>query len=214
MPIRPAKPTGIGTGPGNDHGMTDAGEQPEDIDPAEQLAANAEVHTSAWEETIEEMQARAAEYEGDGWETHSVATLDTSTASADQAQTARGDYGWGILHTIPDNYVEAFTDAIDRGEFPEYDVYRRLVDGRVFHLLVLRDPDARIALFVAGNYPLQRAEGCIATAKREGYVQTWIMGTDGTVAGTFRHEAPEKFFPRWDDFAAFFGREDDEDDAA
>lgn len=193
--------------------MTDAGEQPEDIDPAERLAANAAVHKNAWSETIEEMKASAAEYEEDGWESHYVAALDTAPISADQAQRSRGDYGWGLVHTLPDNFTDAFADAIERGSFPEYDVFRRLVDGRVFHLVVLRDPDERIALFVAGNYRLQEAEGCIATARREGEIRTWLTATDGTVVGTVRHEEPSKFFPRWDDFESFFGRDGDGSDA-
>jgi hypothetical protein len=188
--------------------MTDAGEQPGEIDPGEKLAAHAEVHTNAWEETIEEMRARADDYEADGWETHAVPALDTSPVSADQARAAEG-YGWGLLHTLPDNFVPEFADAVDRGEFPEYDVYRRLLEGRVFHLLVLRDPDVRIALLVAGSYRLRDAEGCIATARREEHLQTWLLGTDDTVAGTFRHEAPEKFFPRWDDFESYFDRDGD-----
>jgi len=189
--------------------MTDAGEQPEDIDPAERLAANAAVHKNAWSETIDEMKASAAEYEEDGWESHYVAALDTAPISTDQARRSRGDYGWGLVHTLPDNFTDAFADALERGSFPEYDVFRRLVDGRVFHLIVLRDPDERIALFVAGNYRLQEAEGCIATARREGEVRTWLTATDGTVVGTVRHGTPSKFFPQWDDFESFFGRDED-----
>jgi hypothetical protein len=189
--------------------MTDAGEQPGEVDPERRVAQNTEAHRNAWEETIEEMKARAAGHEADGWETHYVAPLDTSPVSADQAEAARADIGWGLVHTIPDNFVADFADATERGDFPEYDVFRRLIDGRVFHLLVLRDPDERVALFVAGAYRLHDAEGCIATAKSEGYLQTWLRGTDGTVAGTFRHEEPSKFFPRWDDFASFFDRETD-----
>lgn len=187
--------------------MTDAGEQPEDIDPAERLAASADVHRNAWEETIEEMNASADEYAADGWETHAVAALNTAAVSRDEAAAARADIGWGLVHTIPDNFVDGFADAVDRGAFPEYDVFRRLVDGRVFHLLVLRDPDERLALFVAGNYPLQGAEGCIAAAKDEEGLQSWLRGTDGTVAGTFRHAEPSKFFPHWDDFASYFDRD-------
>jgi hypothetical protein len=187
--------------------MTDAGEDIGPVEPSEELAAHAQVHKSAWEETIEDMKAQAAQYEEDGWETHYVAALDTSPASKDQAAAANRGFGWGILHTIPGNFVDEFADAIERGEFPEYDVYRQLLEGRVFHLLVLRDPDERIALFVAGNYRLQEAEGCIANAKAEGSVQTWLMTLDEDIIGTFRHEHPEKFFPRWDDFEEFFDRQ-------
>lgn len=91
--------------PSGNRCTTDAGEQPEDVDPAERLAA-------------------------------------------------RADIGWGLVHTIPDDFLDGFADAVDRGAFPEYDV--------------LRDPEGRLALFVAGNYPLQGAEGCIAAEDGEG----------------------------------------------
>jgi hypothetical protein len=190
--------------------MTDAGEDIGPVEPSEELAANATVHRSAWEETIEDMKAQAAQYGEEGWETHAVAALNTAAASKDQAAAADRGYGWGLLHTIPDNYADEFADAIERCEFHEYDVYRQLMEGRVFHLVVLRDPEARVALFVAGNYRLQEAEGCIANAKAEGHLRTWLMTLDGTVVGTVRHEHPSKFFPRWDDFAEFFDRQDED----
>jgi hypothetical protein len=179
--------------------MPEIGE--DDVDYAERIAADADVLKSAWTETIDDMKALAAEMEEEGWHAYYVAAGHTAPESPDAEPKGR----WGLTHVIPNNYVEGFEAAYERagGEFPEYDVYRQELDGRVFFLTVLLDPDSETAVLLAGQYELFNAAPLVGKAKDEGHVYTYVQTLDGDVKGSFRHEAPEKFFPHYEEFSSY-----------
>ncbi|WP_435197585.1 DUF7529 family protein [Natronomonas sp. EA1] len=174
--------------------MVEIGE--EDLGYADRIAANADVLKSAWEGTIADMNALAEEYEQEGWDTFTVAAGDVGPENPSSGQEGR----WGLVHVIPNNFAEGFEAAFSKGAFPEYDVFRQEADGNVFHVIVLRDPDSKTAIFLAGQYELMFAGPLVRTAKKEGEMYTHVQLLDETHIASFRHSDPEKFFPHYEEF--------------
>lgn len=182
--------------------MPEVPDEDHEVEDVERIAADARVLKNAWEETIEEMTAMAADLEDDGWDTHYVAAGDTAPEPPDQGQAGR----FGLVHVIPDNYADRVEAFVERGEFPRYDVFRTEQQGRVFHVTVLYDPETSAALLVAGQFELWKAGPLVAAAKDAGTMYTHLQTLDGTVRGSFEHERPEKFFPHYEDFEERFAR--------
>lgn len=178
--------------------MVEIGE--EDLEHADQIAANADVHRDAWQGTIEDMQALGEELEAEGWDVCTVASGQTATEDPAAGETDR----WGLTHVIPDNFAEEFDEYFEEGGYPEYDVFRQEVEGRLFLVTLLEDPDAQSAILIAGQFQLFEAGPLVATAKEEGEVYTHVTTLDGTLHGSFRHDQPSKFFPNYEDYAEHF----------
>lgn len=174
--------------------MVDIGE--EDLDYADRIAGDADILKSAWQETIDDMEALAGELEAEGWDVFHVAAGDTATAVPD----AGDDDLWGLVHVIPDNFVEGFEEAFAAGDYPEYDVFRQEVEGRVFEVTLYRDPDAGTAILIASQFLLFEARGLVRKSKSEGHTFSHVRTLDGTLLGSFRHDEPAKFFPHYEEF--------------
>ncbi|WP_255151523.1 DUF7529 family protein [Halorarius halobius] len=184
----------------------------EEVDYAERIAANADVLKNAWEETIEDMKAMAADMEEDGWDAFYVAAGDTAPEHPEAGDPDR----WGLVHVIPDNYVDGFEEAFETGEFPEYDVFRQEASGELFGVTLLTDPDSRTAILIAWNLRLHDATPLVNKARSEEAMYSHVQTLDGTVHGSFEHDAPEKFFPRFEEYEAYFSADYDalaDDDA-
>lgn len=162
--------------------------QKEDV---ERLAAASEVHKDAWGQTLEDMEALAAQREADGWDVVTIHAGDTGPETAEQGVTDTH----GLVYVVPGNQAEAFEEAFEAGEFPVYDVYRQVMEGRVFVVTELLDPDTETAVFVAGNFWRHQAGALVREAREEGTMYTHLQKLDGTHLGSFEHEGFEKFFP-------------------
>jgi hypothetical protein len=167
---------------------TGAGDEP---DYAEQIAANSEVHKSAWQRTLDDMEAMAEELDGDGWDVLTIAAGHTAPTNPDAGETDR----FGFVHVVPKNKAEPFTDLVETGSFPKYRVFRNEMDGRIFMLTQLIDPDAEATILIAGNFPVRHAPGLVKTALKEDEIYTHVQKLDKTHLGSFRHDDVEKFFP-------------------
>ena len=174
-------------------------------DDAARLAANADRHRSAWKATLEDMQATADEREAAGWEVLTLAAGNTAPEPPDSGASDR----FGLTHVIPDNKAERFVEAYEGRSYPRYEVYRTTVDGRVFLVTELLDPDSETAISIAGSYRLRDAHALIAAVREAGETYTHVQTLDATYLGSFQHSTPEKFFPHYEDFEAYFGSSDD-----
>jgi hypothetical protein len=166
----------------------------EEADYAEQLAANASVTKSAWQATLDEMDALADEFESEGWQTVRIAAGHTAPENPSTGDSER----FGLTHVVPNNKAEEFTDLFEEGAFPQYEVYRNEVEGREFVLTVLTDPEKEAAILIAGSYELRHAPGCVRAAKREEKMYTHVQTLDKTHLGSFEHDDYTKFFPNAD----------------
>lgn len=176
------------------------GEGGDDLDRADQIARDAGVLKDAWSETLEEMHAMADEYEADGWEAITVPAGDTAPRPPDIDDE---DY-YGIVHVVPDNYADEIEAVLPEGEFGEYDVFRREIDGRVFFVTEFRDAATETVIMIAGQYMLMDAAALIDRVREDDYVETYLVRLNRDVVGKFRHEEPEKFFPHYHQFEEYF----------
>lgn len=176
--------------------MTDAPDvDGENVDEAERLAATSDVHADAWQRTLDDMWALEDDLQEDGWETLVTAAGHTAAVTPSQ-----GEGYWGLVHIVPDSDAEAIGEAVEAGEFPQYDVYRSRVDGRVFSVTVLLDPETETAVLVSNQFELRNAHALVEHAHDVGHVNSVFRYLDGTVVAQVRHDDPEKFFPRYDAF--------------
>lgn len=165
-----------------------------DRDHAERLADDADVLKNAWQRTLEDMEAMAEEREAGGWDVVTVAAGHTAPEPPDAGDFDR----FGLVYVVPDNEGEEFAAAFREGGFPKYEVYRQEVQGRVFLVTELLDPETERAILVAGGYELRHAGPLVSTAREEDEMYTHVQTLDQTVLGSFRHDDWEKFFPHAD----------------
>jgi len=102
---------------------------------------------------------------------------------------------FGFVHVVPGNEAEAVDEAVETGAFPKYQVFRKEVEGRVFMVTQLLDPDSSTALLIAGNFEMRHAAGLVKNSLQEGVTYTHLQKLDKTHLGSFRHDDVEKFFP-------------------
>lgn len=169
--------------------MVETGEG--DPDYADRIHASAAATREAWQATLDDMDELAAELEADGWTTAVVPASHTAPEGPDAGDTDR----FGLVFLVPDNFGRDFSELFESGKFPEYEVYRADVENDVFLLLVLRDPDTKSAILVAGSYELRHAPNCVAAARDADTMYTHFETLDDTHLGSFEHDDWEKFFP-------------------
>jgi hypothetical protein len=174
--------------------VPDADEVEDQFDEYDRLSASTDVHKNAWSRTLDDMRALADERRDDGWEVVTVHAGDTSPAAADADVTDTH----GLTYVVGAGDADAFRDAFEQGEFPEYDVYRQDVDGRVFVVTELRDPDSETIILVAGNFWRHQAGPMVQQAKATGKMYTHVRKLDKTHLGSFEHDGYQKFFPEAD----------------
>jgi L-rhamnose mutarotase len=176
------------------------GEGGDDLDRAEQLARDADVLKNAWSETLDEMNAMGDDYEQQGWNAICVPAGDTAPRPPEIDDK---EY-YGIVHVIPDNFADEIEAVLPEGEFAEYDVFRREIDGRVFFVTEFRDTATETVILVAGQYMLMDAAALIDQVREDGYVETYLKRLNEEIVGKFEHEDPEKFFPHYHQFEQYF----------
>ncbi|EFW93684.1 hypothetical protein ZOD2009_01035 [Haladaptatus paucihalophilus DX253] len=158
---------------------------------AERIAANADAEKDAWGMTLEDMNAMADDLESEGWDVVTVPASHTAPENPDAGDTDR----FGFVYVIPDNYAEDFSEAVEAGTFPKYQVFRKEVGSRVFQLTQFLDPDTETAILIAGSYEMMHAPPLVKTAMEEDEMFSHVQTLDGTVHGSFRHDDYTKFFP-------------------
>lgn len=180
---------------GDDAGDGGPPREPPSVDEADRLVANTEVHTNAWEQTIEELRALEDDYEAEGWDV--IATIAGHTGPVAPVH----DKGyWGLSYIVPDSDAERIREVVETHEFPTYDVLRNHVQGRVFAIVSYLDADSETAILVGSNFELRRATELVLHARDVGHLNTLVRHLDGRIVAEFHHEEPEKFFPRYESF--------------
>lgn len=147
----------------------------------------------AWEQTLEDMEAIAADRRDDGWEVLTVTAAHTDTVSRDM-----GDHDdFGLFLVVPDNHAEAFAEMYDSDEFTEFLVYGAEIEQLMNVVIELIDPDDERSILLACQYDLALMRGGMAqNAMEEGVLYTHVKTIDGTVIGTFEHEEYEPLLPQ------------------
>lgn len=173
--------------------MPDVPDSEHDEEYVDRIANNADVLKNAWGQALEDMEALAEERREDGWET--VTMMAGNTGTQNRRAGDDDDDRFGMVFVVPSNHGEEFADAFEGKGFPEYEVYRREVDGNVFLVVEYRDPETETAIFVAAQYELRHAPGMVHDAEDAGEFYTYVQKLDGTILGVFKHDSHEKFVP-------------------
>jgi len=126
---------------------------------------SSEVQANAWQQTLDDMWALEADLQDDGWE-----TLVTAAGHTASVTPSHGNGYWGLVHIVPDSDAETIGEAVEAGEFAAYDVYRTDVDGRIFSVTVLMDPESETAVPVSNQFELRKAHALIRHTHEVGYV--------------------------------------------
>ncbi|WP_435155795.1 DUF7529 family protein [Haladaptatus sp. DFWS20] len=163
----------------------------EDTDYAERIAANADVEKGAWQRTLDDMEAMAADLEDEGWNVIQIPASHTAPENPEAGETDR----FGFVYVVPDNYADEFSEAVEAGTFPSYQVFRQEMSSRVFMLTQYLNPDTDTAILIAGTYEMMHAPALVKAATREDEMYSHVQTIDGTVLGSFRHDDYTKFFP-------------------
>lgn len=159
----------------------------------QRLSESSDAHKSAWERTLEDMERMAEEREMEGYD--AVTVTGHHTAPEALGDDSDPDDDFGLVYVIPKNEAETFYETVEAGEFPDYTVYRNVVDNRVFMVTELVDEDNELVVFVAGNFWRHEAEQLRNTVRDREEMYTHLQKLDGTQVGTFHHAEYEPFFP-------------------
>lgn len=100
-----------------------------------------------WDTLVEDMDARAAEYESDGWETVTLHTADVT------ALEGRHDDRVGLSVLVPDDEFDELERVLGAETVESTDVYRTRVQGYVAFLLAV-ETDGETAILCPGYYAL------------------------------------------------------------
>lgn len=142
-------------------------------------------HSKTWKQTLEDMQAIADDRRSDGWEVTTIMAAHTDTVSRDMGE----DDEFGLVHIIPNNYADAFTETFDAEAFTEYLAYGTELQKYFYLVTELIDPGHERSILIASRYDTLHAEGMVTSAKSAGVLYTHVKTIDGTILGTFEHES-------------------------
>mgnify|MGYP006300909499 CR=1 FL=1 len=146
---------------------------------------------AAWKEVLGDMQATAASYEEDGWQTLQIHPGDVTVRDGDV------DRRIGLDILIPDNEFASVRNRLESGfALDDYEVFTAVDGGFVLLLLALRDHDRPEAVLVPAYYSAasRDTESMFASATDRGWINTYLRRLDGEYI-EFTHEEPELFQP-------------------
>lgn len=174
-----------------------------DGEPAPSIGAagpgpDAERLRSAWKGTVEDMTAMAAGRREQGWDAIAVASGDTAPEHRSVGDTDR----FGLTFVVPGEDAVRFQELFRSGSYPEYEVFRRAMEGRVFLVVEYRDPEEELLILVAGQFARTNAARMVRDAAEAGEFFTHHRTVDGEHLGTFRHDDHHRFVPEADELAA------------
>lgn len=161
---------------------------PEDGDPAVRRRQDLnDEHTTAWEQTLEEAKHLVEERQQTGWKSSFVVSAHTNTVSKDMSNQDR----FGLVHIIPDNYVDILRDVFDPDAFTDDLIYGSSVNGVMFVAIELVDTETERSVVIPCSYDMTRAHGMTESAAEEGALYSHFETITGDPLGVFRHETVE-----------------------
>ncbi len=155
----------------------------------ERLRDEAGVHARAWEQTREDMAAVAETRREDGWEVLEIPAPHVNAVSPDMGEEDQ----FGLVYVVPDNYADDLLGIVDRCSVSAYQVYGTDVEGFVYLVTELLDPERETAVMLAGRYDTLLATGMAEAARERDVIYTHAETIDGTTLATVRHEEYEPF---------------------
>ena len=170
-------------------------------DAHDRAARGTDAVKDAWQRTIDDTRAMAADREEAGYETLVLFADDTAPATPEHGD--EDDDSWGFSYLLPKNDRAEFVDFVADAEFDETGVYQAREQGDVFMVVECIDMDAERVLFIASAYQMRTAIELVRTAMDRGEMYTHVRDLQGEIVGTIHHDDPSGFFPNPDEYYAF-----------
>ncbi|NHN60977.1 hypothetical protein G9466_18085 [Halorussus sp. JP-T4] len=147
-----------------------------------------------WDDIIGDMEATAAEYEAEGWETLQLHPGDVTALAPTE-----NDDRFGLDVLVPDDEF-AELETLVEGEvgFDSYEAFRATADSLVLLVVAMEDPDAEVAVLYPAYYDTQDAQGMLQEAEHAGEMRTYVR-TLSEEQIEFTHDEPANFAPTEDD---------------
>ncbi|SEO94548.1 hypothetical protein SAMN04487948_108133 [Halogranum amylolyticum] len=145
-----------------------------------------------WEGVVEDMEATAAEYRENGWETLELHPGDVNPLPAVEERT-EGRFGLDVL--VPGEEYETVSTLVADAEFDEYEVFRAQRGGVVFLLLVTKSTAAEQVVLTPLYYGVEDARLMLERAREADVLYTHVRPLSGDEHVTFTQQDPELLFP-------------------
>ncbi|MFC4358022.1 hypothetical protein ACFO0N_08690 [Halobium salinum] len=162
-----------------------------------------------WERVVDDMEATAAEYREDGWETLELHPGDVTPipGTRDQPPTAPGEDAaggeavdlpedtFGLDALLPGDEFEAVSEAIESATFDEFEVFRADSGGVVFLVLAMLAPDADRAVLLPLYYATGDATAMARRAREAGEMRVVVRPLSDDEQVVFTQADPEPLLP-------------------
>lgn len=173
----------------------------ENPDAHDRAARGTDAVKDAWQRTIEDTRAMAADREEAGYETLVLFADDTAPAIPEHGDD--DDDSWGFSYLLPKSDRAEFADFVADAEFDETGVYQAREQGDVFMVVECIDMDAERVLFIASAYKMRTAVDLVRTAMDRDEMYTHVRDLNGDIVDTIHHDDPSGLFPNPDEYYAF-----------
>jgi len=148
------------------------------------IESQGEIHPQAWSRTLDEMHLIAEDRREDGWEVTTIMTPHTDGVSKDMGNHDR----FGLMHIIPNNYIDDFLDAYDEDTYTEYLFYVNEVESFLYGVIELVDPANERSILIAFRYDLILSGGMVQSAIEAGCLYSHIKRIDGEILASIPYE--------------------------
>jgi hypothetical protein len=184
-----------------------AGEVPEDIDD-EELESLAEEDPAAafeqageipgthlraaeyWDDIMADMEATAAEYEAEGWDTVQLHPGDVTALVPGE-----DDQRFGIDVLVPDDEFAEVEALLESGvTFDAYEAFRAMADALVLFVVAMEDREQEVAVLYPAYYDAKNAQAMLKAAQDAGEMRSYVR-TLSQEQIEFTHEEPANFAP-------------------
>ena len=140
-----------------------------------------------WDDLLDDVQAIAAEYKANGWETLVLHPGDIATIT-------EGDAGFRLI--IPESELDELAEAVKGAEesFNEFELHRAPTDDLLLFIVVVKSSDYDYATLFPAYYEPDVDDEFVTAVREQGSVFTEITNLDQSRRYSFRHDDPSLFF--------------------
>ncbi|ELZ80937.1 hypothetical protein C453_18410 [Haloferax elongans ATCC BAA-1513] len=145
-----------------------------------------------WEETVEDAEVFAEEYEDDGWETLVLHPGDVTPLPPVNLPESTDRVGFDVL--VPGSEFESLSEWVKSAKFDRYEVYRAAEGGVVFAVSVVQDDDAEKAVFVPLYYGVQKVTELAERATEQGELRLYVRPVESDTHVELVQSEPDALF--------------------
>lgn len=151
--------------------------------------------TDLWEDTVDDMEATAAELREAGWETVELHPGAVTPLPRLETDDGYEDDRTGFDVLVPGNEFEAVQEAVEGAEFDEYEAYNAQANGVVFAVVVMKADDAERAVLIPIYYRVEDAEETVRRIEAAGESRLYVRPLDDSERVLFTQQQPAALLP-------------------